>query len=714
MRKRKLENRITTFSIGSHVEDDCGKVVNHFLNHFKRFMGSRSSVIDEIDLDCIQYGNLLNLEQQVNLIRPFTRKDVKKALFSIHSTKSPGLDGYGSGFFKALWNQIGGEVSSAILGFFRMGSYLPSLMKQLSDVLPMLVHSNQGAFVKNKLLAHNVLIFQDLLQGYNRKNISARCIMKIDLSKAYDTVDWNFLENLLKQLCFPSIFIHWVMVCLRGTKYNLLTNGRIQGSFKGEKGLRQGDLISPLLFVLIMDYLTRLLAQYSKNKGFSFHPHCKQLGLINLCFANDLLTFCKGNISSVKGVQEAFIKFSDSSSLSINNTKSHIYFGGVKEESKIQILKLVQMQEGSFPLKYLGVHLRPTRCKASDCGVILDSLNRKLNGLASRNLSFVGRAQLIHSFLLGIRNFWMSLFILPKKVTLAINKCCRDFLWGVKGNKSKLHLPSWEKTCLPKKLGGIGFYEGKKWNMAMMAKFIWAISWKKDCLWVRWVSTIYLKKFSIWNVPKNQNMSWYFKKILKIRDHTREVELLNCVKHEKFRAKLFYASLVDNQEVWYAKAIWDRLIIPKHRFIYWQACNLQLLTGDNLESIFPIQSNLCPVCDQEKETHNHLFMDCHFTKLVLQDVSKWFGAFNWPRNIIELQDWVQNAAFDLKFQIYNAILAGILYWIWKNSNSCVFNLLCYSSTFISRDVKRFVKYRVLGFACKHTNTNDRIMDVISS
>ncbi|XP_060964143.1 uncharacterized protein LOC133033437 [Cannabis sativa] len=133
MRKRKLENRITTFSIGSHVEDDCGKVVNHFLNHFKRFMGSRSSVIAEIDLDCIQYGNLLDLEQQVNLIRRFTRKDVKKALFSIHSTKSPGLDGYGSGFFKALWNQIGGEVSSAILGFFfRMGSYLHSLMKQLS------------------------------------------------------------------------------------------------------------------------------------------------------------------------------------------------------------------------------------------------------------------------------------------------------------------------------------------------------------------------------------------------------------------------------------------------------------------------------------------------------------------------------------------------------------------------------------------------------
>ncbi|XP_062075287.1 uncharacterized protein LOC133779329 [Humulus lupulus] len=464
------------------------------------------------------------MEQQVRLLRPFSKSDVKKALFSIHSSKSPGLDGFGSGFFKGL-----------------------------SEVLPFLVHSNQGAFIKNRNLAHNIMIFQDLLKGYTRKNISARCIMKIDLSKAYDTVDWHFVEELLKNLCFPSRFINWILVCLKGTSYSLLMNGRIQGSFKGEKGLRQGDPISPLLFVLIMEYLTRLLAHNSGKKGFGFHPLCKHLRLTNLCFADDLIIFCKGNINSVRGIQDAFKKFCDSTSLSANKAKSHIFFGGVKEEVKIKILGLMQMDEGSFPLKYLGVHLRPTKWKASECGVILDKLNKNLNCWASRNLSFAGWAQLIHLVMLGIRNFWMSIFILPYKVTAAIDKCCRDFPWGSSGNRSKLHLPSWEKVCLPKKLGGIGFREGKKWNMALMAKYIWASSSKQDCLWVRWINSIYLKDQNIWSIPIKQDMSWYFKKLLKLRQVSDEVSLRQAEKGGKFRVKQFYTSLISAQKVVYAE-----------------------------------------------------------------------------------------------------------------------------------------------------------------
>ncbi|XP_062075831.1 uncharacterized protein LOC133779952 [Humulus lupulus] len=537
MRKRRLENRITSFITGDKTEDDYEKVVNHFLSHFEQFMGRSSSATMDLDLDCMNQGNSLSVEQQVRLLRPFSKRDVKKAMFSIHSSKSPGLDGFGSGFFKGLWGIIGAKISQAVLGFFQDGflpkslnetviSLIPKvadpksasdyrpiaccntlykcisklLCTRLSEVLPFLVHSNQGAFIKNRNLAHNIMIFQDLLKGYTRKNISARCIMKIDLSKAYDTVDWLFVEKLLKSLCFPSRFINWIMVCLKGTSYSLLMNGRIQGSFKGEKGLRQGDPISPLLFVLIMEYLTRLLAHNAGKKGFGFHPLCKHLRLTNLCFADDLIIFCKG--------------------LSASKTKSNVFFGGVKDEAKLKILDLMQMDEGTFPLKYLGVHLRPTKWKAADCGVILDKLHKNLNCWASRNLSFAGRAQLIHSVLIGIRNFWMGIFILPSKVTAAIDKCCRDFLWGSRGNRSKLHLPSWEKVCLPKKLGGIGFREGKKWNMALMAKYIWASSSKQDCLWVKWINSIYLKDHTIWSIPIKQDMSWYFKKLLKLRQST--------------------------------------------------------------------------------------------------------------------------------------------------------------------------------------------------
>ncbi|XP_062086165.1 uncharacterized mitochondrial protein AtMg01250-like [Humulus lupulus] len=164
--------------------------------------------------------------------------------------------------------------------------------------------------------------------------------MKLDLSKAYDTIDWDFLENLLNMFCFPSRFIKWIMVCLRGSSYSLVLNGRIQGHFKGGKGLRQGDPISPLLFVIVMEYLTRLLIKASRDNRFKFHPMCKSLNLISLCFADDLIIFCKGTTTSVQVLLEVFSEFGCSSGLKINYSKSHIYFGGVPAEIKARIFGL--------------------------------------------------------------------------------------------------------------------------------------------------------------------------------------------------------------------------------------------------------------------------------------------------------------------------------------------------------------------------------------
>ncbi|XP_060968731.1 uncharacterized protein LOC133036230 [Cannabis sativa] len=616
MKKRKLENRITTFESHGQIVDDYSEVVEHFLNHFRNFMGKKSSATRRLNQDCIQQGRTLTLEQQAKLIRPFTEKDVKKAMF---------------------------------------------------EVLPCLVSDNQGAFVKNRLLAHNIMIFQDLLKGYTRRVVSARCIMKIDLRKAYDTVDWHFVEDILNNLCFPSRFIHWLLVCLRGTNYFLLLNGRIQGSFKGEKGLRQGDPLSPLLFVLIMEYLSRLLSQVSNKKEFGFHPLCKNLRLTNLCFADDLIIFCKGNMKSVELVNDAFQEFCQATGLSANKKKSHIYFGGVKEETKINILALTQMEEGSFPLNYLGVKLRPTKWKASDCGVILDKLRLKLNGWASRNLSFAGRAQLIQSVLLGIHTFWMSLFILPQKIVAAIDKNCRDFLWGMNGNRSKLHTPSWGKVCLPKHSGGIGFREGKLWNVALIAKHLWALSNKQDNLWVKWINSIYLKGQDVWSY---------------------------LVKPDRF-----YDEMLGAAKVPYATNVWHKLIVPKHRFIYWQVINEHLLTRDILSRFLPIASDLCVVCDMDPESHNHIFIDCIFAKKLIKRVEGWSGVLNWPSCLREFHQ-IKPAKTDLAAAVLNAVIAAVLYMLWKNRNDCFLMMFVTMFLPLVKKLSVLLRLELLGFIVK--------------
>uniref|UniRef100_A0A803PLV2 Reverse transcriptase domain-containing protein n=1 Tax=Cannabis sativa TaxID=3483 RepID=A0A803PLV2_CANSA len=434
-KKRRQENRIVSFiNEDGEMVDGYNKVVQYFVSHFKNYIGSNSSISQQFDAKCMEMGPCLSVELQLSLIKKFTKEDVKKALFSIARTKSPGVDGYNFKFYKVMWSLISDEIAEAILNFFDAGRMPEEFNEAVIALMPKVEMPckavdyrpiRAGAFVKGRSLAHNILIFQDLIKNYSRENVSPRCALKIDLSKAYDTLDWSFLEELLKSYRFPTKFIHWIMVCLRDTSCVLMMNGWLQKSFKGAKGLIQGDPISPMLFVLVMEYLTRMLQYGANEKKFRYHPQCKNLKIINLCFADDLIIFCKAN-------------------------KGSVFFGGISRMDKAALLKILQIEEGDFPLKYLGITMRPTNWKAKDCGVILKRIKNQLHTWASRHLSYAGRCQVINSVLLGLRNYWMNIFLLPQRTIKEIDKLCMWFLWGNNATRSKFHLTSWANVYLPK------------------------------------------------------------------------------------------------------------------------------------------------------------------------------------------------------------------------------------------------------------------------
>lgn len=119
--------------------------------------------------------------------------------------------------------------------------------------------------------------------------------MKLDLRKAYDdTLSWEFLEQMLLGIGCPQKFVDLEMICVTTPKFSLLLNDSIIGFFSSKGGLRQGDPMSPLLFALSMDYLERVLCYIGELEGFKFHARCKELRLMHLCFADDLLLFCMG------------------------------------------------------------------------------------------------------------------------------------------------------------------------------------------------------------------------------------------------------------------------------------------------------------------------------------------------------------------------------------------------------------------------------------
>ncbi|KAM6569785.1 hypothetical protein CsatB_017770 [Cannabis sativa] len=397
---------------------------------------------------------------------------------------------------------------------------------------------------------------------------------------------------------------------------------------------------------------------------------CKELRIVSLCFADDLMLFSKGTHQSVKALKDTLEEFSAVSGLSINTSKSQIYFGGVDSDIKQSIMKDFGLMEGSYPLRYLGVPLRPTKWKEEDCGIIIKKMRQRLHTCASRHLSYTGRVQLIHSVLLGLRNYWMSIFVLPHSVTKEVEKICRGFLWGWNGNRSKIHLASWEKVCLPKSYGGLGFKDGIRWNHAILAKYVWAINSKRDLLWVKWVNSIYLKNKSFWEYELKQDSSWYWRKLCHVRDKFSREDVQAAGRGKKFKTNWLYNSKLVQHSFPYNTAVWSSLNLPKHRFILWQVVNNNLLTRDKLAQFRVVPDSLdCPVCELEAETHDHLFFDCVLSSRVMQGVFDWLGLQAWPTTAAGWRSWLQVRITNFRHRFFVAVMAATVYSIWNNRNN---------------------------------------------
>ncbi|KAK4394643.1 hypothetical protein Sango_1618600 [Sesamum angolense] len=248
--------------------------------------------------------HILTDDEARAIIHPVTIDEVKTAFFDIEEDKAPGPDGFSSGFFKAAWPVVGEEVSKAIIDFFKTGRLLKQLnatlltlipkvrtphsvaefrpisccnvvykviskilVSRIREILDLLISPSQNAFVPGRLISDNILLAQELFSGYNQCRLPPRCALKVDLRKAYDTVEWDFLIATLRMFGFPAVFIRWIEECVTSAHYSVVVNGGVHGFFAGARGLRQGDPMSLYLFVLVMEVLHMILQHLLNRTG---------------------------------------------------------------------------------------------------------------------------------------------------------------------------------------------------------------------------------------------------------------------------------------------------------------------------------------------------------------------------------------------------------------------------------------------------------------
>nr|GEX76553.1 reverse transcriptase domain, reverse transcriptase zinc-binding domain protein [Tanacetum cinerariifolium] len=273
-------------------------------------------------------------------------------------------------------------------------------LKKLKRPLKKLSWSN-GRHIQD-----NILIAQELLRGYNKKNGPKRCAMKIDIQKAYDTVSWSFLEDILGKFRFYRKMITWIMTCVKSTSFSIFLNGDMHGFFKGGRDLRQGDPISPYLFTLVTEVFSLIMDKnIEESSRFGYHFGCNELKLSHMCFDDDLLVLCKGNKESIKVIKKSLGRFSQVSDLIPNLGKSIIFFESINERDKIDLLQVLPFKCGKLLVRYLEVPLLAKKLRVSDCKVICDKVKGRINNSRNKTLSYAGRIQLIAYVLSSIHQF---------------------------------------------------------------------------------------------------------------------------------------------------------------------------------------------------------------------------------------------------------------------------------------------------------------------
>ncbi|CAJ2674072.1 unnamed protein product [Trifolium pratense] len=580
------------------------------------------------------------------------------------------------------------------------------LANRLKRVLDKCISDNQSAFVPDRSILDNAMVAIEVVHFMKSKTRGklGNVDLKLDISKAYDRIDWDHLKEVMIKMGFSHQWVKWVMMCVESVDYSVIVNDDMVGPIIPGRGLRQGDPLSPYLFIICAEGLSSLIKQAEAKGDIHGIKICKNAPIIShLLFADDCFLFFRADEHEAYIMKNILSTYEAASGQAISLPKSEIFCSrNVSQVVQNSITNILGVQAVLGTGKYLGLPSMVGRSKKQTFNYIKDRVWRKINSWSSKCLSKAGREVLIKSVLQAIPSYVMSIFLIPGSLINAIEKMMNSFWWGHGGSNNKgIHWLAWDKLSVHKNKGGMGFKDLTAFNIAMLSAR-WCIGSGENIsiLGEPWIqggtpisasnpSVMHLQNIKVKHLISNTTKELDSHVINNLFDQgtadailrtplfqqvTSDKLVWKAEKKGNYTVKIAYRlcveELLDTSHLsrpGFWSGIWRLKVPPKVKNLLWRICRGCFPTRARLRDKGIQCPSNCVVCDDNYEDTGHILFYCPLSIRAWQSIGLWEKV----EAVVKTTTTAATSIFLLLQQLDEqqaTHMAALMWSIWKHRN----------------------------------------------
>lgn len=401
------------------------------------------------------------------------------------------------------------------------------IANRMKTVLDGLISQAQSAFIPGRLITDNIMLAYEAHHFLKRKTQGKEGVvaLKVDMSKAYDRVEWQFLKGVMLKMGFATKWVDLIMETVSSVKYHVLHEQRQFGPISPGRGLRQGDPLSPYLFLFVAEGLSALIdRQMRLNLLRGAFVARGAPSISHLLFADDCFLFFRANEPESLRMKWVLDVYSKASGQQINFDKSMICFSAnVQPAVRNYLVTMLGVREGDTSGKYLGLPSLIGRKKKEILGFLKGKILNKVRSWNARFLSRAGREVLLKNVVQAMPSYAMMVFLLPLGLCKEIEILMNEYWWtGSIGNGKGIRWRNWASLCTPKSGGGMGFRRMHEMNLALLGKQAWRLLTMPHSLMARVYKARYFPKTSYFDASLGSNPSYIWRSLMEVQTISRE------------------------------------------------------------------------------------------------------------------------------------------------------------------------------------------------